>query len=866
MNSSMSSVKSRSGINKFFRADVWTSFKKPNVLMKQFIKQVTGIEDRIRQLGTHSGLSRYEKRKIGIFNLLNFIIGITLGLVIPLMARFGGLRLSNSYWLVLSGGPLLVTVVTAILTYGRRYEASQATFFILHPLLLTCIYLLKIDVGTDLFFICFGVLCVFFLQNVHVIIFSFCFSMTCYFLSMGLERASGYSLESAHLDLYLFNRLIAIFFIFYGIFIVRNANHRYQVQMQQQASQLSELNSLKNKLFSVIGHDLRGPLYALQYLFRNMVTNDLPADEIKLYVPEVARDLADITGQIENLLQWAKSQMRAEVIEPQVLDLSKVVMDVMTFLRLQVEGKQLLVESKMERSYYVYADKEMINLVLRNLLSNAIKFTPERGSITLGALDNIEDIEVFVQDNGMGMSAEKLEQLEQGLAGSTLGTGGEGGTGLGLLLCKEFLIRNGSRLRVQSQPGKGSTFSFMLRKYAILTLVVFLGIRLPAIQAQSLREYSVLADTTSDSGKATRYFALSYRQWQKDADSVLLYGEVALEAAQKGRYEKGIALALLSKGVGYNLKEEQSAALDCFLQALRIVERVRMPGMLANLYNEIGIVYADQENYQQSNGYYRLSFQLASGDRQTEGILLANMAENYKHLGEYDSALNYNARALPIVESVRDSSALAAVLLNTGEDHSYKGEYELALTAFRRGADIAGRIQDQEDLAWAAVSMADLRLRQRYYRESIHLADAALRNARRYSFTEVIRKCYSVIYAGYEGLGDYKAALTYRNIEVAWKDSLYGLAKQKKIAALESEYDLEKKQYQIDLLKEKALIQEKEVGRLRERHFMFAGIALFFSLWAIFLFRTNKEMNRLNDRLRRQGSAFQKTTLSNESL
>jgi signal transduction histidine kinase len=120
--------------------------------------------------------------------------------------------------------------------------------------------------------------------------------------------------------------------------------------------------------------------------------------------------------------------------------------------------------SKIEQPVYVYADKDMINLVLRNLVSNAIKFTPEAGSIYIEAREMRSHIEVVVQDTGMGIPPEGLQRLMDANYYTTRGTVGEAGTGLGLMLCKEFLSRNGGQMQIVSEPGKGSTISFTLPK------------------------------------------------------------------------------------------------------------------------------------------------------------------------------------------------------------------------------------------------------------------------------------------------------------------------------------------------------------------------------------------------------------------
>jgi len=461
--------------------------------MNAVLKKISFVEKKIRYFGYTPLLNGHEKRKLGIFNLMNFSFGFILGILIPLMTWSGGSHFPCFVWCCVSAGPLSISAIAAICISHNKYEQARISFFLLHPLLLTGIYALRIDIGTDLFFICYGVLSVFFLQSVYNIIFSFSLSMTCYFIAHGPGRSFEYSLVNDSYDLFLFNRLMAIFFIFYGIFLVRNENVRYQLQiinknrnlrnsnrkirtqdkelsqratlMEEQSLQLRELNSLKNKLFSVIAHDLRGPLYALHNLFRNMERYDLPGDEIKMLVPELVKDLGHTTFHIENLLQWAKSQMHSEDLRPRVLDISGLIIEVLGFLHLQIEAKSLRIENHITRPMYVYADSGMINLVLRNLLSNAIKFTPKEGTITLRAQESPSGIEVFVQDTGTGISPEDLKKLSEGIEHTTPGTTNEPGTGLGLMLCREFLSRNGGQLGVHSDPGKGSIFSFTLPKY-----------------------------------------------------------------------------------------------------------------------------------------------------------------------------------------------------------------------------------------------------------------------------------------------------------------------------------------------------------------------------------------------------------------
>ncbi len=235
-----------------------------------------------------------------------------------------------------------------------------------------------IDIGIEFSLSSYAVLSVFFLQNIYQIIFSFTLSMACFLLVYTVWKHYDYSLEKTNYYFYLFNHLLPMFFIFYGLLLIKNENTRYQEQtrdrnwqlrrsnlkilrqkaditgkaalLEEQTQQLTELNSLKNKLFSVIAHDLKAPLYALRNLFRNVQLYDLPGDEIKRLVPEVINELTYTTGLMENLLQWAKSQMQAESARPQLLDIAGIAREVLQLLRLQAEAKKIYIDSKIEQS------------------------------------------------------------------------------------------------------------------------------------------------------------------------------------------------------------------------------------------------------------------------------------------------------------------------------------------------------------------------------------------------------------------------------------------------------------------------------------------------------------------------------------
>jgi signal transduction histidine kinase len=165
---------------------------------------------------------------------------------------------------------------------------------------------------------------------------------------------------------------------------------------------------------------------------------------------------------MENLLLWVKSQMQNNVINPQILEVSGLIKEATDLLRLQAHSKKICIHFKIGNPVYIYADKDMISLVVRNLLSNAIKFTPPQGNIHIGIIQKDSTVEIFVKDTGIGMEPKVVKQLFENNYYTTKGTANETGTGIGLMLCIDFLNKNGGNINVSSEVGQGSTFAFTL--------------------------------------------------------------------------------------------------------------------------------------------------------------------------------------------------------------------------------------------------------------------------------------------------------------------------------------------------------------------------------------------------------------------
>ena len=447
----------------------------------QFLEQV-------RSIGYTTSLEDYEKRKLRIFNQLNFFQLMT-GIIAPAIAIICSAKFPVEDWYI-AVSPALISIIVLVLNAYYKYEAALLTYFIFYPVFTCIIYINGLSLGIELSFILYGILAVFFLKDIGYMLFAISLSMISYFALSVTWKDYKYQLETHNYFAYLLNQLIAIVYIFYGLYLIKRENADYQFNivsknrqlhkknleienqkkeilhkarlLKKQTAELQDLNTVKNKLFSIISHDLKTPMYALRNLFSHAQKFDLKGKELKSMLPDVVNDLNYTTALMENLLQWAKFQMQANIVRPQKLDVSQEVDEIVKLLHLQFEAKKIHIEKKNDLAAHAWADKNIINLVLRNLLSNAIKFTPEKGRIVIGTYESSSCIEVYVQDTGKGISQEEMKKINSNSFYTTNGTNSESGTGLGLVLCREFLAKSDGHLMIESEPGKGSTFSFTL--------------------------------------------------------------------------------------------------------------------------------------------------------------------------------------------------------------------------------------------------------------------------------------------------------------------------------------------------------------------------------------------------------------------
>ena len=240
--------------------------------------------------------------------------------------------------------------------------------------------------------------------------------------------------------------------------------HEKNDEIELQNAKLKEANSIKDKIFSIIGHDLRSPLASLKGLLELVIKNKISGQEFKSFAPKLNQHVTGVSETLENLLSWSRSQMKGLKPMPIHLPLRKVINKSIDLFAETAAEKKILITTNVNEDESVFADENQLGLIFRNLVHNAIKFTAEGGSIQITTVSSGDFIVVKVSDTGLGMTDKQLQQVFQSNAPTTRGTMGEKGTGLGLLLCKEMVESNGGKIAVESESGKGSTFSVFLKQ------------------------------------------------------------------------------------------------------------------------------------------------------------------------------------------------------------------------------------------------------------------------------------------------------------------------------------------------------------------------------------------------------------------
>ena len=237
-------------------------------------------------------------------------------------------------------------------------------------------------------------------------------------------------------------------------------------QLLETTHTLMDLNKVKDRLFSIIGHDLRGPIgnvkMVLEFMSKGII-DPTKGDQYKKTIQDLLRTTDEVFSLLENLLAWSTSESGNLSNIPENIRIKDAVVSIVNLYQAGINNKNITLEIKINPEYIVYADMNMIKTVIRNLFSNAIKYTPSGGNICFNAWHENGKVKIGVSDTGKGMPEDVIEKImDPNIYYSTIGLNNESGNGLGLKLCKDFIEKNKGEIWIESIPQKGTNVFFTL--------------------------------------------------------------------------------------------------------------------------------------------------------------------------------------------------------------------------------------------------------------------------------------------------------------------------------------------------------------------------------------------------------------------
>lgn len=420
--------------------------------MQNPIRQLTQLFSWIANIGITDTISFYEKKKTQLINLavacglpFNIYFAIknfseqrtTLGIInVFLMVGAFLILIINSYQKFLLGRTILSFLASALFSASAIFFRNGSEYYLLLNVVIIIIYFSekKFLIGFTVFNI-FLFICIKIFLNSAVVYNEVPFSRV------------------------MFNIIWAVLAIVLALLFFKNEQLSYQKQVEEKNRELEELNNTKEKLFSIIAHDLRSPIGQLKSSLELVNKEYITPEQFLPIAGKLSVQVDQLHSTLDNLLRWSISQFQGIQAVPEYVSLEDVIgQKAILFLKQSFDRKniQLHTEGLQQR---VWADPDHLMLIFRNLVANAIKYSYQDGEISIRAYQKGNKVIVEIADNGMGMTKEVQESVFSSVTMiSNTGTSNEKGTGLGLKLCKEFIEKNKGEIWLKSEPGKGSTF------------------------------------------------------------------------------------------------------------------------------------------------------------------------------------------------------------------------------------------------------------------------------------------------------------------------------------------------------------------------------------------------------------------------
>ncbi|UEG48656.1 HAMP domain-containing histidine kinase [Ferruginibacter lapsinanis] len=398
-----------------------------------------------------------KKNGLNIFEQLNHIV-ILMSCLKLISAIIENNQLRHSYLaLFVYLLPLLLSTGTHFLLAKKRFTACFILSFYCMPVSIILVGLYEQMTYLVLFEVAYGIVGFFILQKRSYIIISYTFTAL-----TGLMIGIREILNTTTSPTYQIGLLILNFCIFFIPFYFILGYIRGIIELALKNKSLAESTEFQNKVVTILSHDIRVPLVAIKNMLTSYSKEKISKETILEYLPDIEENVRYLNDLFEDMLCWSKAQRTHQELEKEYLSLKDITEEVCHAYIGAASSKRITLHNQINDSRIIFANERSVKVILRNLISNAIKFTDMGGDIFIYSEKNDFFDTISVKDTGRGISEENLKKIRNGLEVSTKGTLDESGTGLGLYFCKDFAIKNGGALFVESEQGKGSTFSFTI--------------------------------------------------------------------------------------------------------------------------------------------------------------------------------------------------------------------------------------------------------------------------------------------------------------------------------------------------------------------------------------------------------------------
>lgn len=425
--------------------------------MQKLIRPFSYLLSWIANIGISDSISFYDRKKTQLINL-------AVGLGIPVNVFFAVKNaIDHRGMMAIINICLMLGGITILLINGyRKFFIGRTILFIMASLIFSTSAIFFRNGGE--YFLLLNVITtiIFFSEKKFLIGFTLINALLFIFIKIFLN-SSSFVYDQVPFGRILFNIVWAMAMIVMALFFFKNEQLSYQLQIEKKNEELENINAAKQKLFSIISHDLRSPIGQLKSSLDLVNRGYLSPEEFKKITSNLSLEVDQLHSTLDNLLRWSISQFQGIVAKPEKVSLTDIIENkAILFLKQSIENKQIRFHFE-NAELFVWADPDHLMLVFRNLLSNAIKYSYQNGNITIRMYTEDNTVVTEIADSGMGMNEEtKLAVFNPVSMVSNTGTSNEKGTGLGLKLCKEFIEKNNGLIWVESLENKGTTFYISL--------------------------------------------------------------------------------------------------------------------------------------------------------------------------------------------------------------------------------------------------------------------------------------------------------------------------------------------------------------------------------------------------------------------